>query len=151
FGQAVLDAPAEENADVVPLQFVVANDGTLRTRAGMQAQTGVVVRMAIFDRRVMADLPTDAVAVVIAGGHTSHVNAIAILEKNTAGIVAIEIRVLLFVAVECDVLNRDVGNFLAAENWKERRDLGLAHEPIVFAQSPIEFKTLAVASDQRSL
>ena len=43
FGQAELHAPAEENADVVPLQPAVADDGALRAAAGMQAEPAVAV------------------------------------------------------------------------------------------------------------
>jgi hypothetical protein len=56
-GEAVFDAPAEEDADVVAAQGVVADDGPLRAGAGMQAEVLVVLADAVFDDDVVADLP----------------------------------------------------------------------------------------------
>src|SRR5262249_46376645 len=68
-GQAVFHTPAPEQADRVPFQPVAADQGTLRARAGVEAEVGVVVAVAVLDHHVVANLEADAVAVVVVGGH----------------------------------------------------------------------------------
>ena len=119
--QARLDAPAEEEADVVAVQPIAADDRPLRAGAGMQTQPGVVVAVAVFHHDVVADLPTDAVAVVVAGRHLAHGDAIAILQEDAAGVVAVEVVVVIAIAVQREVLDDDVGDVLAAKDRKEGR------------------------------
>ena len=52
-GQAVPHAPAPEEADRVPLQPVVADQGALRAGAGVDAEVGVVVAVAALDHDVV--------------------------------------------------------------------------------------------------
>src|SRR5262249_61992170 len=87
-GQAVLDAPAKEDADVVVSELVVADHGPLRAGAGVQSESCVAGAGAILDRHVVADLPTDAVAVVVLGHHAANGDAAAILEEDAAAGVA---------------------------------------------------------------
>src|SRR5262249_55429005 len=96
--QAELDAPAEEQANVVATQLVAANDRPLRTRSGMQAETGVVVTVALLDDDIVTDLPADAVAVVLAGGQPVHADAVAVLQEDAAGVIAVEVVIVLAVA-----------------------------------------------------
>ena len=53
----------------VALDAILADDRPLRARAGVQPQTCMVVAVAILDLDVVADLPTDAVAVVVPRDH----------------------------------------------------------------------------------
>ena len=64
--------------------------------------------VAILDNHVMANLEADPVAVVISSRHTAHRVTVAVLQENTTAVIAVEVLVLLTVAVECDVLNQDV-------------------------------------------
>ena len=93
-GQAVLDAPAEEDADVVADEPIVADDRPLRARAGMQAELGIVGAEAVFDDDVMADLPADAVAVVVVGLDLANGHPAAILQEDAAAVVAVEVGVV---------------------------------------------------------
>src|SRR6185369_15434204 len=107
FRQAILHTPAEEDPDIVPLDAAVANNRPLRTGTRMQAQTGMVFRNAVLDEHIMANLPTDAVAVVVARLHTADGDTTAILEKNAAGVVAVEVVVVRLVPVEREILDDD--------------------------------------------
>ena len=78
----------------LPLQLVVADDRPLRAGAGVQAEAGVVVAVAVLDDHVVADLPADAVAVVVAGRHAADRDAAAILQEDAAGVVAVEVVVV---------------------------------------------------------
>src|SRR5262249_49082838 len=102
--------PAEEQADVVAPQPVAPDDRPLRAGPRVQAQAGVVVAVAALHDDVVADLPADAVAVVLAGRDLPQGHAVAVLQEDAAGVVAVEVLVVLPVAVEGDVLNDDVGD-----------------------------------------
>ncbi len=81
----------------------------------MQAEVGVVVAVAVLDDDVVANLPTDAVAVVVASLDAAYRHAVAILQEDAAGVIAIEVIVFLAVAVERDVLDQAVADELAAD------------------------------------
>src|SRR5207247_1178758 len=53
--QAVLHAPAKEDADVVPLDSIAADQRPLRPRTRMQAQVRVVVAVTVFDNHVVTN------------------------------------------------------------------------------------------------
>ena len=72
----------------------------------MQAQVGVVVAMAAFDPHVVADLPTDAVAMVVPRHEVAKREPGTVLAENAAGVVAVEMFVLRSVPVEGEVLDR---------------------------------------------
>ena len=125
-GQAVFDAPAEEEADLVALEPVAAHDRPLRAGTGMQAEVRVVVAVAVLDDDVVADLPTDAVAVVVARGDAADGVCGCSPGRKAAGVVAVQIVVVLFVAVEREVLDSDIGGVLAAEDGERAAGGGLA-------------------------
>ena len=65
----------------------------------MHSQAGIIVTVAVLDDHVMADLETDSIPVVITGDHLPHRVAIAVLQENTATIVAIEILAILAITI----------------------------------------------------
>src|SRR5262245_44198141 len=132
FREAVLDAPAKEDADVVVPELVVAHDGALRARAGVQAELGVVLGGAALGEDVVANLPADAVAVVVARDDAAENEAVAVLEEEAAAVVAVEVLVLLAVAVERQVFDPGVGDVLPGDEGEDGHRDGVAHAPEVF-------------------
>ena len=59
-------------------------------------------------------------------------------------------RVLRAVAVQHQVLDGDVGDVLAGEHGKQRRDGGLADPPEVLSQSLVELEAVAAARHERA-
>src|ERR1043165_3567707 len=108
----------------------------------MQSEAAMILRNAILHQYVVANLPTDAVAVVVLGVHAADRDEVAVLEKNAASVVAVEVVVVLAIAVECEVLDLDVGNELAAEDGKKRRDGRVAKPPEIFAQWPVDVEAI---------
>src|SRR5262249_20599561 len=147
-GPAVLDhvplrhaaahAPAEEDADVIAGHLVAADDRALRARAGVQPQAGVVVAVTALDDDVMADLPAEAAAVVVPRGHAPQRHLPAVLQEHAAGVIAVEVLVVLAVAVQRDVLHADVGDLLAAQDREDGGGGRLALQPEVLAQGAVE-------------
>ena len=118
----------------------------------MQAQAGVVVALAVLDEHVVADLPGDAVAVVVAGDHAAEGQPAAILGEDAARVVAVEVVVVGAVAVERQVLDRDVRDVLGREQGEEARGGGLALlEPEVLAEGLVELEAVARAGHERPL
>ena len=99
-GQPKLDSPAPKNADAVLLNLIVANERALGTAAGVQSQIGIIDAMATLDHDIVANLPTNAIAVVVAYGKVAHRDAAAILQPDAAAVVAVEIVVVGSVSVE---------------------------------------------------
>ena len=87
----------------------------------MQPQSGMVMAVAILYRDIVADLPADAVAAIIPRRDSRDMHLPAVLQEDTAGVVAIQFFVALFVAVEGEVLDPEVLKVLAAEEREERR------------------------------
>ena len=81
----LFDPPAEEKAvlAVVP-RHTLAEDGTLGTAAGVEAQARVALAQAAGQRHVVALLETDAVAVVIAHGAPLQDRSMTTVEKDAA-------------------------------------------------------------------
>ena len=111
----------------------------------------MIVAVAIFRQHVMADLPTNAIPVVIPRRHTAHRDPVAVLHPDTACIIAIQISVIRFVSIQRDVLDGHAGDVLAAEQREEALHLRLAHEPNVLAQSGVELEAIAIAGQERAL
>ena len=117
----------------------------------MEAEAGVVVALAVLDEDVVADLPADAVAVVVAGDHPAEGQPAAILEEDAAGVVAVEVVVVGPVAVDGQVLDRDVGDVLGREEGEEACGGRLALlEPEVLAEGLVELEAVARAGDERA-
>src|SRR5262249_27794435 len=118
--QTIFDTPAKEDADVVSAQCVVADDGALRAGARMQAQPCVVLADAVLNDHIMANLPTDAVAVIVACSHVIYVNAVAVLKKDASGIVAVQFSIILPIAIQHEPLDADIVHHLAADDREQR-------------------------------
>ena len=115
FCQSVFDAPAPEDALTVAFQLIAANNRSLRTRAWVNSEIRVVVAVAIFHDDIVADLETDPVAVVITSSHSAERVTIAILQKDTAAIVAVKVFTVLAIAIERDVFNDHISRVLAGQ------------------------------------
>lgn len=81
----------------------------------MQAQVGVVVAVAILHDDVVTDLPTDTVAIVVASLDAPHRHPITVLQKDAAGIIAVEVIVLFAVTVQRDIFDHAVADKFAAD------------------------------------
>src|SRR5262249_9496168 len=93
----------------------------------------------------------DAVAVVLPRRHLAHGDAVAILKEDAAGVVAVEVVVVLAVAVERQILDDHVGDVLAAEERKEAGGGRVAHLPEVLAEGAVELEAVAGAGNERPL
>ena len=92
----------------------------------MEPVSGVVVAVAAFHQHVMANLPAQPVAVIVARGEVAQGHANAVLQPDAAGIIAVQVGVIGLVAVQREIFNRDVGNVLAAEEWEQSLHRGFA-------------------------
>ena len=77
------------------------------------------MRVAILNDNVMADLKADPVSVVVAGFDIPNCVAVAVLQKNAATIVPIQVGIVFPITVECQILDEHVRRTLAGEQWKD--------------------------------
>src|SRR3979490_1419111 len=96
----------------------------------------------------MANLPADAVAVVVLGRDAANGDAAAILEEDAAAVVAVEVGVLGAIAVEGQSFDGEGGDVLGGGEGEDGGRRRVAHLPIVFAQGAIELEAIAGAGDQ---
>ena len=80
----------------------------------MKSESLVVFADTIFDQDIVTDLPGDPVAVVVFGSDSPNRDPIAVLQENTAGVVAVEMGVVLAIAVESKVFDRCLFDELSA-------------------------------------
>src|SRR5262245_65679247 len=105
--------------------------------------------MAILDSHVVGNLPANSVAVVVAGRHAANDDAIAILQKDATRMVAVQIVIVLLVAIEREIFADHVTNIFTTEDRIQRGARAVAHEPESLAQRPVYLDAGAGASDQR--
>ena len=84
----------------------------------MQAQVCVVVAVAVLHDHIMTDLPADAVTIIVVRSQPSHLNVVAILQPDTASVIAVEVCVILAIAIEGKVFNNNILDVLATEKRK---------------------------------
>ena len=85
----------------------------------MDTKVRVIMAVTIFDDHVVADLKADAIAVVVAGFHVAKHVAIAILQKDTASVVSVEVFTVRTIAVERNVFNQHIRCMLTGQQWKQ--------------------------------
>src|SRR5262245_20096683 len=117
----------------------------------MQAEPRMVVAVTVLHPHVVADLPADAVAVVVAGRHLAYRDAVAVLEEDASGVVAIQVSFVRLVTVQGEGLDGHVGDVLATEEREESSGGGIAHLPEVLAEGSVELEAVARPSYQRPL
>ena len=133
FGQSVFDTPAPEETQAVSLEPTIANQRPLRTGSRMYAKIRVIVAMTVFDFDVVTDLKADPVAVVVASLDSPQRVSVAVLQEDTAAVVAIEVLGIRTIAIERDVLDGDVRGTFTRQQRKQRRTGWIARKPKVLA------------------
>src|SRR5215203_524442 len=114
----------------------------------MQAEPGVVAALALLDREVVTDLPTDAVAAVVAGDHLADGDVGAVLHEDAPGVVAVQFLVVRLVPVEGEILDGHVGDELAAQEREKGRSGRRAPGPEVLAQPLVEPEAVPGPGDE---
>ena len=140
--QRPFHAPAKEQPLIVAGHVISTDNGPLRPGPGMKPQASMVMAVAVLHQDVMTDLPTNAVAVVVARGHFPHRDSVAVLQPDATRVIPIQISVVRFVAVDRDVLKGDVVYVFAAEKREQCFHLGLRHQPNVFRKARSSLKRL---------
>src|SRR5262245_29881744 len=107
----------------------------------------MVMAMTLLHGDIVTDLPANAVAIVVSGGHLANGYVAAILKEDAAGVLPIQIGVLPLVAVQGQIFDFDALHAVAAEDRKQCRCRRLAHLPEILAQSLVKLKAVAGASD----
>lgn len=85
---------------------------------------------------------------IVARVDAADVDPVAVLEKNTAGVISIELGVVLAVSVEDEIFDLEVVSGLTAEQWEEGGGGGGMQLPEVFAQRFVEFEAVAALGDE---
>lgn len=116
----------------------------------MDSEVGVIVRVAVFDGNVVADLKADSVTVVVAGFEIANRVSIAVLQKDAAAVVAVQVGRVFSITVEGQILDRDVGGVFAGEEWKQGRARRLTAEPQILSEAVTQFESITAPADQRS-
>ena len=114
----------------------------------MQSKPGVVVAVAVLDDDVVANLPTDSVAVVIPGLDIANRVTITVLQKDTAGVISVEQGVVLRVAVEREIFDDHVLREFAGEQGKQGGNLRAARQPEILPQRLAEFEATSRPGDE---
>ena len=95
----------------------------------MQAQIGVVVTVTVFHNDIVADLPADAVTIVVVCGQATHLNTVAVLQPDTASVIVVDVCMVLSIAVEGKVFDRNILNVFTTEKWEQSAAGWLSGKP----------------------
>src|SRR5262245_53624135 len=113
----------------------------------MQSEPGVIAALAVLDRDIVTNLPTDPVAAVVASDYLAEDDVGTVLEEDAPGGVAVQFFVVCPVPVQGEILDYDVGQELATEDREQGRGGRVACRPQVLAQSLVELEAVAGSSD----
>ena len=121
FCQSVFHTPAEEESDLTSFKLVTAHDGSLGTRSRMQAETRVIMAVAVLNRDIVTNLPTDAIAIVMPGRHVADQDLIDILKEDAAPIVAIQVFIVRSITIECQAFNDKIVDLFTRDQREQCR------------------------------
>jgi hypothetical protein len=121
----------------------------VRSAAGVEAQIGVVFGAAALEADIVADLEGEAIAVIVARGDIAKDIAVAVLDENAAGVVAVDFPVFSAVAVEDQVFYLHVVDPFGGEDGEDRRGGSVVFEPGVFLQAAAQKERLAIDAGDR--
>ena len=93
---------------------------------------------------------SDSVAIIVARRYASDDVAIAILQEDAAAVIAVEVLIVLAIAVEREVLDHDVGRSFARQQRKQRGARRFARQPEIFPQPVAQLEAVAGSGDQRA-
>jgi presenilin-like A22 family membrane protease len=74
----------------------------------MESEVGIVQGLAILELDVVADLEAEAVAIVVPRDHVAELPAVAVLDEDRAGEVAVDVLVVVAIPVEDEVFDLHV-------------------------------------------
>ena len=117
----------------------------------MHAKPGIVHALAFLDPHIVANLPANAVTVVITGDNLPNDNTAAVLNPDASGVVAVQVGVVILITVQADVLYSEIRCLFRRHDGKQRSDRGIADFPGVLTQRAVQFKAVAAARDQGAL
>ncbi len=135
---SVADAPAEEDPLAVALAFAVAEDRPLGSAARMEPQVSIVQRLALVKPDIITDLEAEAVAVIVLGHDVAEPPAVAVLEEDRAGEVAVDVLVVVPVAVQHEILYLDIIDVLGREQGEDRRRRGILLRPEILRRQLVQ-------------
>src|SRR5579884_27025 len=142
--QAVEDAEA-----AVVMNRVALHDVAHRAAAGMQAASGVVVKVAAADKNVGALLETDRVPVVMPHLDAFKPHAPALKQKHAPTPAAVERARLLRVAVEREVFHRCLRNVPALNQREQARHPPIVRGMVIVVEHPINKEEVPLTRDDR--
>ena len=118
FRDAIPHTPAEKKTDVILPQKILPHDRTLGTGSRMQTQAVMPFAYTALNHHIVANLPTNAIAMVVAGLDSADGDTPAVLQKNAAGVVTVQLGVVGPVAVEGEIFDPHIFDLLTAEQGK---------------------------------
>ena len=141
FKDAILDAPAEEEADAtVVFRAAVADDGMLTATARVQAQVGIARAGAVFDCDVLALLEADAIAVIIFDRAVLQNSVVPAVEKYTGTAATVEVRIVFAVALYGQIFDPGIFDVVAADDREGGCRTRIARDEVIASHGHIDAK-----------
>ena len=114
----------------------------------MKTQIGVVQGLTVFKVDVVTDLKAEAVAIVLSCCDTAKGEAMALLQEHGASVVAVDLLVLLAVAIEHELFDDDIADTLGGgEDGEQGRCRGLSIQPEILLRTSAQGDFVAVDGD----
>ena len=102
----------------------------------MESEVGVIYRLAALKLDIITNLKAETVSIIVTGDNILKTPLIAILDKDTAREVAVNVLVFIAVAVEHNVLDNNIVHVLSGKDWKNCPGRGIFFYPkVLFGQT----------------
>ncbi len=135
--KAIGNAPAKENPLTISLGNAIAEERALGAASRMEAEVGVIYCLAVMKLDIIADLEAETISIVVSGNNVLESPAVAILDEDSTGEVAVDVLVVITVAVEHYVPDNNIVHVFSSKDWKNSRSGGIFIYPKVLFGQPV--------------
>jgi hypothetical protein len=104
----------------------------------METEVGIVYRSAIAKLNVITDLEAETIPIVVFGNNVLEKPPVAVLDEDSAGEIAIDVFVVVAVAVEHQVFHGNVVHVFSSKDRENSRSSGICVYPKVLFGQPVQ-------------
>ena len=136
------NTPTEEDTLTIAVGGAIFENRPLRAAAGVEAEVGVVFGATVLEVDIVADLEGKTIPVVVARDNIAKDMAIAVLDENATGVIAVYLLIFIAIAIEDQIADLYIVDPFGCEDRKESRGGGSTFDPGIFLQATTQIERL---------
>jgi hypothetical protein len=147
--QPVGNAPAKEYSLAIARGYTASKDRPLGAASGMESEVGVIYRLAALKLDIITNLKAETVSIIVTGNNILETPLVAILDKDTAGEVAVNVLVFITVTIEHYIFHNNIVHILSSQDWKNSSGRSIFFNPKVLFGQTVQIENIPFNSRNR--